>query len=180
MDLVIAVDAKVIALCGKIAVGKTHYAELLKRQGVVVLSCDELMLTLFDACLGERHDETVRRCGKYLNSVAAQLVKAGVTAVLDFGYWTAVSRREVRAYFEERGLPFELHYLTCEEETRLERLKKRNEALAQARQTSTERVYIVDDALLRRMDGKFEPPVPEEAEQTIDMTGHAPGGNSRP
>ena len=55
--------AEVILLCGKIAVGKTTYAAYLQRnRNAVVLSCDELMLSLFDSCLGDKHDDTVKRC----------------------------------------------------------------------------------------------------------------------
>lgn len=40
---------KVIMLCGKICSGKSFYAEQLKnRINGIVLSCDDLMLTLFD------------------------------------------------------------------------------------------------------------------------------------
>ena len=71
--------AEVILLCGKIAVGKTTYAAYLqKSRNAVVLSCDELMLSLFDSCLGDKHDATVKRCSLYLSGIARQVVAAGV------------------------------------------------------------------------------------------------------
>ena len=50
--------AKVILLCGKLCCGKTTYAEHLRAQNkAVLLSIDEVMLTIFGQYTGDRHDE---------------------------------------------------------------------------------------------------------------------------
>ena len=57
---------KVFILCGKIASGKTTYASKLKSERkAVILSHDDLMLTLFDNCLGDKHDDMINRFSKY-------------------------------------------------------------------------------------------------------------------
>lgn len=159
--------AEVILLCGKIAVGKTTYAAYLQRnRNAVVLSCDELMLSLFDSCLGDKHDATVKRCSLYLSGIADQVVAAGVDVVLDFGSWTAAERDAVRTFFVEHNIPVRLYYLFCEESVRLERLRLRNIALRNA----DGRVYIIEEDLRRRLDAKFELPSENETDKLIDTT----------
>ena len=159
--------AEVILLCGKIAAGKTPYAAYLqKSRNAVVLSCDELMLSLFESWLGDKHDATVKRCSLYLSGIAGQVVAAGVDVVLDFGSWTAAERDAVRTFFVEHNIPVRLYYLFCEESVRLERLRLRNIALRNA----DGRVYIIEDDLRRRLDAKFELPSENEADKLIDTT----------
>ena len=156
--------SKVILLCGRIACGKTTYAEALRQEsGAVILSCDDLMLTLFDHCLGDKHDETVARCSRYLNRLALQLTASGNDVILDFEYWSREERETVRTFFAARGVPVFLHYVCCEEALRIERLHKRNQALAHAK----ERVYLIDDALRERLDQKFEAPSEDEIDDLI-------------
>ena len=53
---------EVILLCGKICSGKTTYAQRLRTEkNAVILSCDELMLTLFPQGAGEHHDLLAQR-----------------------------------------------------------------------------------------------------------------------
>lgn len=159
--------AEVILLCGKIAVGKTTYAAALQRnRGAVVLSCDELMLSLFDSCLGNKHDAMVSRCSFYLSGIAKQVVSAGTDVVLDFGSWTRAERDAVRTFFAEYHIPVRLYYLTCEESVRLEWLRLRNIAL----QNAEGRVYIIGDDLRKRLDAKFELPSENEVDKQIDTT----------
>ena len=157
----------VIALCGKIAAGKTTYAERLRReQGAVLLSCDDLLLTLFDSCLGERHDETVVRCSDYLHRLAVQLAEAGNTVVLDFGYWTKQARKTARDFFAAKNISFSMVWLVCEESVRLLRLKQRNERLKK----EPRRTFIIDEEKRIRLDDKFECPETEEQIQILDTT----------
>jgi len=148
-------------LCGKVASGKTTYANRLKeQQKAMILSCDDLMLELFDSCLGEKHDDTVRRCSSFLNAQAVELVKIGVPVILDFGHWTVSDRAVVRNYFKSRNIETQLIYFDIPEGERISRLKKRNESLAGA----TKRVYMIDDELLSYLDSKFQEPTPDEVD----------------
>ena len=61
--------AKVIMTCGKICCGKSTYAETVCREKqAVLLSVDELMLTLFGQDAGDAHDTLTARmpadCGR--------------------------------------------------------------------------------------------------------------------
>ena len=53
---------KVIMTCGKPCSGKTTYAKAYcERHNAVLLSADELMLSLFGNDAGEKHDEYVEK-----------------------------------------------------------------------------------------------------------------------
>ena len=150
--------ATVYMVCGQVASGKSTLAARLARQGAMVLSCDELMLTMFDHCLGERQREMESRALRFLEEQAAALWTLGVDSVLDHGFWYRDEREAARAYFQERGIPVVLYHVSAPSETRQARLEKSNEHLRQ----SSRREYIVNDEMRRRFDAWFEPPLPSE------------------
>lgn len=147
--------AKVYLLTGKIASGKTAWAQrFAKRENAVLLSCDTLMLSLFDECLGPRHNDTERRCLNFLCSVAADTALCGTDALLDSGLSTRASRAAAREYFAQRGAETVTVYFRLPEDLRAQRLEERNARLA----NSTKREYIIDTALCARLDAKYEEP----------------------
>lgn len=156
----------ITVLCGKVAAGKTALASRMQAEGAVVLSCDEMMLTLFDGCLGAAHDRTAMKCLHYLFSVAAQLAEKGLDAVIDYGFWLHAERDAARAYFAERSLPCRVLLVETAEDKRLSRLARRNDALRSAEG----RVYLIEGSLLGRMDAKFEAPAPDEHIEHFDNT----------
>lgn len=154
-------------LCGRVAAGKTTLAHrICEETGALHLSCDELMLTLFDSCLGQSHDAVAMKCLHYLFSLAAQAAERGVGAVLDYGFWLPEERQAARDYFDSRRLPYRMIEVKSPDPIRLRRLEARNEALRGA-QT---RVYLIEGELLGRMDAKYHPPTPEEAVLVFDNT----------
>ncbi|MEI6578788.1 MAG: ATP-binding protein [Eubacteriales bacterium] len=151
--------AKVIILVGKIASGKTTWVNDRKKQKqMMLLSCDDLMLNLFARCLGEKHGETERRCLKFLFGQAVELTEMGIDVVLDSGFWTKASRKAAKEYFAAMGIETNTYYFKIPDETRIDRLERRNEQLAQ----STKREYIIEKSLLARLDKNFEEPLPNE------------------
>lgn len=59
--------AKVILVCGKICSGKTTYSKsLLKEYSTVLLSVDEITITLFGPNGGKEHDLMVEKTKRYL------------------------------------------------------------------------------------------------------------------
>ncbi len=147
----------VTVLCGPVAAGKTFLAERLGREGALVLSCDEMMLTLFDRCLGpEHHDEMAMRCLRYLFSVAVQEARMGRDVVVDYGMWLRQERDAARQAFRSAGVPYRILLVEVDEATRLRRLERRNEGLRNA----DHRVYLIEGELLERMDAKWRAPGP--------------------
>ena len=147
--------ARVILICGRLCCGKTTYAEKLRGGGsAVILSADELMLTMFGPDAGADHDKYSARARSYLFSLAASVVGAGVDAILDWGFWTRRSRDEAREYFRSRGISCELHYISiCDDEWR-SRISRRNADV----ERGAVRAYFVDEGLLAKFRSLFEPP----------------------
>lgn len=161
--------AKVIILCGKIASGKTYYANKIKNEtNAIILSVDDLMLNLSDSCLGKQHDDMALRCERYFYGLANQIYRNGTDVILDFGYWSKMEREEAKQYFRYSGIPVELHYVKIEEEKRLIQLDHRNKNLmSQQENKQSGRVYIIEEELRRRLDQKFEEPSPDEIDVVI-------------
>lgn len=161
--------AKVIILCGRIAVGKSYYANKLKeKNNAIILSVDELMLRLSDSCLGAHHDDMSLRCERYFYGLAEQMTNSGIDVIIDFGYWSRKEREEAKEYFGRRGIKSELHYIQISEEKRIKQLESRNDRLInERRMKDTGRVYIIDEVLRQRLDQKFEEPEQEEIDLLV-------------
>ncbi|MCI8386029.1 MAG: ATP-binding protein [Acutalibacter sp.] len=96
--------AKVILICGKIASGKTFYCKrLLESCPAVRLSVDELTARI--GKLGELHDTVSAAAQSYLLERAADIVRAGADALLDWGFWSQSSRKEASRFFRSRPFP---------------------------------------------------------------------------
>ena len=159
--------AKVILTCGKLGCGKTTYGKrLCAERGAVLLSADELMLALFGQDAGEKHDEYLEKVKTFLLNQSLDLVSRGVDAVLDWGLWTRAERTAVKAFYEDRAIPCEIHYLEIGEEIRQQRIDARNRAVL----AGTAKDYYVDWGLAAKLDRLFEPPEPAEADVWIRQT----------
>ncbi len=160
--------AKVWLLCGKIASGKTHFAkEQRKKKKAVLLSCDDLMLTLFDSCLGKRHNEVKKKCLRFLFGQAEQLVGLGLDVMIDSGFWRRDERNWALQYFQTRNILTLLCYFDVPEKLRRARLLERNRLLLD----SQRREYIIDEDMLKRFDFMFEIPSMDEIDCLVNERG---------
>jgi len=141
-------------MCGKIASGKTTEAQKIAENGTVLLSCDELMLTIFTECLGAKHAETERRCLRYLFKTARQLDEKGIDSVIDAGFWTKAERAEAETFFEDHCIRYVWKKVETPDEVRAERIKARYEQ-AKNRE-SKERVFAPSPERAAQLDQKFE------------------------
>ena len=104
--------SKVIMICGKICCGKSTYAKkLTQKNRAVVLSVDEIMLNMFGQNCGDMHDEYAERTKKYLFSKSLELLNCGVDVIVDWGPWTKAGRNSVKAFYAERNIAVETHYI---------------------------------------------------------------------
>lgn len=151
--------AKVILLCGKIASGKSVYAERIKKEeNAVLLSVDELVLSILGNDLGEKHDEITGRVQAYLFDQSVEIVQAGSNVLLDWGFWTREKRCAARAFYEKIGVISEMHYIDTPDDVWQRNIEIRNRAVL-AGQTNA---YYVDEGLLQKLKAAFE--VPDRSE----------------
>lgn len=121
---------KVIALCGKVASGKTFYAkELKQKENAIILSVDELTFYLFDNRDGEDYVDLTIRATNYFMVKAAELVEKGVNVIFDIGLWQSDVRKNFRHFFNEKGIDCKIHYIDIDDESWEENIEKRNKRI---------------------------------------------------
>lgn len=147
---------KVILLIGRICCGKTTYARTLP--GTLLLSCDQLMQGMFPGGCGDMHDALAARARAYLFALARQAAAAGVTPVLDFGFWTPQMRKE--AIDALPGCELDWRFLDVTQDEWAQRIARRNAAIAAGRADPSD--YYVDEGLLAKVNALFVPPTQEE------------------
>ena len=152
--------AKLLCICGKIVCGKTYYANRLKEQEhAVILSTDEVTYDLTNNQQGEGYDEFARRVNLYLRRKAVEIVNAGCTVILDWGFWTKENRKEIKRYGENNGVLVEMHYIDIDDKTWFENIEKRNNEVISGNGGSS---FYVDEGLLNKVSSLFEIPEKEE------------------
>lgn len=157
--------AKVILICGKICSGKTTYAERLRREhGSALLSCDEIMLSLFPHQLGERHEEIAEQTQHYLFRKSLELLETNISVILDWGFWTKESRDFARTFYQSRKIACELHFVDVSDAMWQQNIQKRNRAILDGQAQA----YFVDEGLARKFDSLFQMPNRDE----IDIWWH--------
>lgn len=156
--------AKVILLCGKIASGKSYWADILKReQSAVVLSCDELLLDLGMMDLGEKHDEVLALVKQYLYKKAMEINGLGINVILDFGFWRKSERQDLSTRLQAAGINFEWYYIDISDEDWASNIDLRNKAVEAGQQQA----YIIDEGLLKKLADAFQVPEPDEVDVWI-------------
>lgn len=154
--------ARAIVTCGKLCSGKTTYARrLCGERNAVLLSVDEMMLTLFPEGAGEAHDLYAERTQQYLLELSLRILRTGRDAVLDWGLWTRERRSAVRDFYARNGEECEIRYLHISDAEWERRIRKRNEGKDAA-------AYAVDEGLLQKFRDIFEEPEAAEIDMTVE------------
>ena len=152
--------AKLLCICGKIGCGKTYYANRLKEQEhAVILSTDEVTYDLTNNQQGDGYDEFAIRVNLYLRKKAVEIVNAGCTVILDWGFWTKENRKEIKRYGENNGVLVEMHYIDIDDKTWYENIEKRNNEVISGNGGSS---FYVNEGLLNKVSSLFVIPEKEE------------------
>ena len=152
--------AKLIAVCGKICSGKTYYAhQIRQRENAVILSADEMTKALFDNDLGDRHDEMTRRIREFLQRTAFELVHAGCTVILDWGFWQSASRRHLNEACRAAGVPCEWHFIDVNDDAWHRQIRERNARILAGEGGSD---YYLDEGLMTKLLSRWETPSRDE------------------
>ena len=151
--------AKVYLICGKLCCGKTTYSQkLCAESDAVLLSVDEMTLTVFGQNCGEKHDEYVQNAKKYLLNKSLEFVDKNINVVFDWGFWTRKEREFSKEFYKSHGIDFELHYIDISDDVWKTRIEQRNQTVL----TDKTSAYYVDENLLAKFNSIFE--IPSEAE----------------
>jgi predicted kinase len=117
-------EARLILTCGLPGAGRTTLAEqLAAERRAVPLTKDEWLWALgatpWDEPTGERVEQQLWR-------LAQEILRLGLSVVLDFGLWARVERDEIRVAARDLGVSVELHYLEVATEELWRRIEARN------------------------------------------------------
>lgn len=154
------VKGKVIALCGKIASGKSYYAkELRKKENAIILSVDELTYYMVDNKKGEDYTDLCRRATNYFREKSVEIANNGGTVIIDMGLWTKVQRDELREFFKSKNVNFEIHYVEVDDETWSQNIEERNKRIDEGERGFD---FYVTEGLLEKIKNKWEEPKQNE------------------
>ena len=152
--------AKIIAICGKICSGKTYYSNQIKeKEKAVILSCDELTKDLFDNDLGDKHDEMSDKIWCYFKKKSVELVNAGCTVILGWGFWTLDNRKSLTEFYQSKNIACEWHYIDIDDHTWSKIIEERNNRVLNGEGGSD---YYLDEGLLDKLLSKWEAPAKDE------------------
>ncbi|WP_217989591.1 AAA family ATPase [Sphingomonas lenta] len=115
-------------LCGKAAAGKsTLSAELARAPGTILVAQDPWMAALYPEM--RTVDDYIRHVSRLRAAMGphlVQLLRAGLSVVLDWPANTAETRLWMRGIAEEAGAEHRLYWLDLSDEACWERLRARN------------------------------------------------------
>ena len=148
--------ARIILICGKICSGKTYYARRLRDQNnAVILSTDEVTYDLINNEQGEFYNVFAERVNLYLRKKAVEIVKAGANVILDWGFWTAVNRKEISDFLRDQQVEFEWHFIDIPDDIWYRNIEERNRRISEGKGGSD---FYVDEGLLQKLLSRFEKP----------------------
>ena len=144
--------------CGKMAAGKsTKAVQLAQESGAVLLSEDEWLSKIYpeEIKVFDDYIKYSRRLKGVLKSHIQQLLKSGLSVVLDFPGNTIGQRAWFKEIVAEHEIPHELHYIKASDELCLAQLQKRSRNLAAGAAFTTE-------AEFHAITSYFQPPTEDE------------------
>jgi predicted kinase len=121
--------ATLYCICGKIASGKSTLARKLAAEHAATLICEDEWLVRLEAEIASFDDfrKHARRLRAALGPHVVQLLRLGVSVVLDVPANTPTDRAWFRSLFEAANAAHELHYIEAPDDLCKSRLRVRNE-----------------------------------------------------
>jgi len=144
-------------MCGKIAAGKSTLArQLSARPATLLISEDHWTSTLYfdDLKTIDDYDRLSERFRTAMAPLVVDILRQGISVVLDFAANTTEQRRWMRSLIDLAGVDHELHLLDMPDAICKERLLKRN--------AGGEHPFQVSEAEFELFTSYFEPPRPDE------------------
>ena len=158
--------AKVYILCGKICSGKSTYSQQLRKdKKAVILSVDDITLTLLGQNGGDTLDVYVEKLEQYFFQKSVEIVETGINVILDWGFWTKAERDFAKQFYGSQGIEYEFHYISINDEEWYRRLEKRNKDVLEKKSDA----YYVDEGLAEKFKSIFEIPGKEEIDVWVEQ-----------
>jgi len=160
--------AKIILLCGKICSGKTFYANKIKdKEKAIILSIDELTFYMFDNRKGENYTDLSKRAINYFKVKSLDIVDKGINVILDIGLWSSRERREIKEFFNEKGINIEIHYIHIDDISWEKNINERNKRIDEGNRGMD---FYVTETLKEKMVKYWEEPTKDEVDviYTVD------------
>lgn len=143
---------KIIIICGKICSGKSTYAnKIQKTHRAVILSVDEIMLTLFAQDVDDSYAAKIK---SYLYKKSLEILDTGIDVILDWGFWTQKEREYAKKFYTSKNVKPEFHYLDVDYNEWQNRINKRNKEVLENKPGS----YYVDKTFIDKFEKIFEEP----------------------
>ncbi|WNW13912.1 ATP-binding protein [Pseudomonas sp. DTU_2021_1001937_2_SI_NGA_ILE_001] len=149
-------------LCGKIASGKSTLASALATEhSAVRLSEDHWLARLYPQQIRSVADYVAhaQRLREVVGPLVSDLLKAGVSVVLDFPANTPANRQWLRGLADAAQVPHRLHYLEVDDATCRQRLHARN--------ARGEHDFAATDAEFELITRYFSAPAADEGLEVI-------------
>ena len=157
--------AKVYILCGKICSGKSTYSQKLRKsQKAVILSVDDITLTLLGQNGGDTLDIYVEKLEQYFSQKSVEIIETGINVILDWGFWTKAERDFAKEFYNSHGIEYEFHYISINDEEWYRRLDKRNNDVLEKKSDA----YYVDEGLAEKFKSIFEIPTKNEIDFWVE------------
>lgn len=140
-------------LCGKIASGKSTLTTDLRQMPLtIVISEDSYLKRLFESEINNVTDyiRCSRRLRDAISPLIQDLLRIGVSVVLDFPANTHATRSWMRTLFESTGADHCLHFLDVPDEVCKTRLRARNATKAHD--------FVTSDSEFDQITSYFVPP----------------------
>jgi predicted kinase len=143
-------------LCGKAGAGKSTLCAALAAPGTILIAQDHFLATLYKRELRSIPDyiRLVPRLRGALGPHITDLLRAGVTVILDWPANTAATRAWMRTLFEAADAAHQLHVLDVPDDLCLARLRRHNDAARHP--------FTVTRADFDALAAYFEPPTVAE------------------
>lgn len=165
LDMEVLRMARVHLICGMICSGKSRYAGRLSAElNALVLSTDEITLSIPQDVIRDHFDRVSDGVNAYLMRKSLDVLATGTDVILDWGFWTAEKRSEIREFYRHHGVEYRFHYIDVDRETLELNVRERN-SLVEAGRTAA---FYVDEGLAEKCSGLFEVPGRDEIDVWVD------------
>ncbi len=154
--------AKLIITCGKICSGKSFYSKKLKKElNAIIVSPDEATYELINNEQGEFYNVFSERLNKYLTKKVGEMVQAGANVIFETGLWSHKERKEIRDYYKNIGIDFEINYICVDDETWKQNIEERNKRVQEGLGGTD---FYVDEGLMKKLESRWEEPIKGEVD----------------